>query len=61
MKIKLILSSLAAIALAACADLGFGVDLDSGVYDPYYYGNGYYGYPWGNVGWDWDYPLYSPR
>lgn len=60
MKAKIILTAIAAIAVAACADLGFGVDVDSGVYNPYYYGNGYYGSPWGNMGWDWDYPLYTP-
>ena len=60
MKAKLLLIPVAAFLIAASADLGFGVDVDSGPYNPYYYGNGYYGYPWGNVGWDWDYPLYSP-
>ena len=61
MKSKLFIASLLAMAMAACADLGFGVDVDSGYdYNPYYYNGGYYGYPWGNLEWDWDYPLYNP-
>lgn len=59
MKTKIILSALAAIGLmTSCADLGFGVDIDSGGYTPYF--NGYYGSPWGNIGLNWDYPLYAP-
>ena len=61
MKSKLFIASLLAMAMAACADLGFGVDVDSGYdYNPYYYNGGYYGYPWGNLGWDLDNPLYNP-
>ncbi len=60
MKAKFLLIAIAAVAMAACADLGFGVDVDSGGVDPYFYGGGYYGYPWGNVGLNWDYPLYAP-
>ncbi|MCM1067895.1 MAG: hypothetical protein NC418_10020 [Muribaculaceae bacterium] len=50
----------AAAALTACADLGFGVDVDSEVGNPYWYGNGYLG----NTYWDtpvWNYgPIYRP-
>lgn len=42
MKSKIILSLAAALALSSCADLGFGVDVDSGAPGPYWYGNGYY-------------------
>lgn len=59
MKAKKILSALVAMALmSSCAELGFGIDVDSGDYSPYY--NGYYGSPWGNIGFNWDYPLYAP-
>lgn len=49
------------IAATACADLGFGVDVDSGPdFNPYWYGNGYLG----NTYWDtpvWNYgPIYHP-
>lgn len=33
----------AALSLASCADLGFGVDLDSGGASPYFYGDTYLG------------------
>ena len=50
----------ALMALTSCADLGFGVDLDSSDYSPYWYGNGYLG----NTYWDtpvWNYgPIYDP-
>ena len=36
----LLVSSVAAIGFASCADLGFGVDMDSGISSPYYYGSG---------------------
>lgn len=48
-----------AAALTGCADLGLGVDVDSGAYSPYWYGNGYLG----NTYWDtpvWNYgPIYN--
>ena len=54
----LALAYLTAVAATACADLGFGVDVDSGgPYPAYYYGPDYYGGgPWGDV----YYPTYSP-
>ncbi|MDE6157325.1 MAG: hypothetical protein K2F78_04175, partial [Muribaculaceae bacterium] len=61
---KLIYTALAVVALAgiaACADLGFGVDVDSSDVSPYWYGNGYLG----NTYWNtpvWNYgPIYNPR
>ena len=51
----------AALATGGCADLGFGVDVDSGIGNPYWYGNGYLG----STYWDtpvWNYgPIYNPR
>lgn len=44
MKTKILLSLAAALSLTSCADLGYGVELDSSYpTDPYYYGNGFYG------------------
>lgn len=46
MKLKaLLLTSMAAFGLSvtSCADLGFGVDVDSGGVTPYFYGNNYFG------------------
>lgn len=60
---KLLYIALAALSLAgvaACADLGFGVDVDSSNVNPYWYGNGYLG----NTYWNtpvWNYgPIYNP-
>ncbi|MDE6468223.1 MAG: hypothetical protein K2L28_04920 [Muribaculaceae bacterium] len=51
---------IALAGVAACADLGFGVDVDSGGVNPYWYGNGYLG----GTYWDtpvWNYgPIYNP-
>lgn len=47
------------VGLASCADLGFGIDLDDGYADPYFYGGGGPVY----APWDWsgfDGPLYGP-
>lgn len=45
-KIKLALAAALALCLGSCADMGFGVDVDSGAYSPYLYdGTGYYGGP----------------
>lgn len=61
MKVRLFLAALTALTLSACADLGFGLDVDQSSYNPYIYGtSGYYGQPWGNIGLNWDYPLYGP-
>lgn len=56
MKTKIILFSAAALALASCADLGYGIDSsgeNSYLYDNRYYGNGYYWNP------SWDNPLWN--
>ena len=60
---KLLYIALVALSLAgvaACADLGFGVDVDSSNVNPYWYGNGYSG----NTNWNtpvWNYgPIYNP-
>lgn len=51
---------LSAIGIAACADLGFGVDVDSGGVSPYWYGNGYLGDTYWNTP-VWNYgPVYNP-
>lgn len=47
------------LALAGCADLGFGVDADGGAPDPYWYGNGYLGGTYWNTP-VWNYgPIYN--
>lgn len=47
-----------ALATAGCADLGFGVDIDSGTPSPYWYGNGYLGGTYWNTP-VWNYgPIY---
>ena len=58
----LLVSSVAAIGFASCADLGLGVDMDSGISSPYYYGSGipYYGGYNGGPYFGLDYPFYSP-
>ena len=49
-----------AVAVAACADLGFGVDVDSSGANPYWYGNGYLGDTYWNTP-VWNYgPIYNP-
>jgi len=61
MKLKILAAAIAAIGLGACADLGFGVDVDSGYSDPYFYGNWpYYDGPWYGPRWSYDFPIYSP-
>lgn len=61
MKTKIILSAVAALALASCADLGFGIDADSGGVSPYWYGDGFYGGPmWNGPGWNGPYWNYGP-
>lgn len=50
--------TLLASALGACADLGFGIDVDDGYASPYWYGGGPVYSPW-----DWggfSEPLYGP-
>lgn len=50
-----------ALAMTACADLGFGVDVDSQGANPYWYGNGYLGSNYWNTP-VWNYgPVYNPR
>lgn len=68
MKAKIMIMAAAALALSACADLGFGVDLDSGGASPYFYGSdgpfygGWNGDPyWGMSLPSWGYfPSYRP-
>ena len=62
MKTKaLLISFAAALTLASCADLGFGVDVGSstpyygGYYSPYYYDDGYFGTPY----YGFNYPFYT--
>ena len=62
MKSKILLAAIAAIGLTAvsCADLGFGVDVDSAGVHPYWYGNGYLGDTYWNTP-VWNYgPVYNP-
>ena len=55
MKLKILAAAIAAIGLGACADLGFGVDVDSGYSDPYFYGNWpYYDGPWYGPRWSYE-------
>ncbi len=62
MKLKALASIIIAAALTGCADLGFGVDVDSGGVSPYIYGNGpYYDGPWGGLGWSYDFPMPPAR
>ena len=60
-KSKAILSGLIlTVSCVGCADLGFGVDVDSGGMSPYWYGNGYMGDTYWNTP-VWDYgPIYNP-
>lgn len=58
---KFFLTASAGVLLlsAGCADLGYGVEVDSGV-SPYWYGNGYLGdYYWNTPVWDYG-PIYNP-
>lgn len=59
--IYMTLIALSLAGIAACADLGFGVDVDSSDVNPYWYGNGYLG----NTYWNtpvWNYgPIYNPQ
>lgn len=48
---------IAALGLAGCADLGFGVDVDAGDPGPYYYGQGPIVNPY--WGWGWDSPAWN--
>ena len=63
MKKMLYLCGAAAILLASiasCADLGFGVDVDSGFSNPYWYDNGYVGDTyWYTPVWNYG-PIYNP-
>lgn len=48
------------VSVAGCADLGFGVDVDSSGVSPYWYGNGYMGDTYWNTP-VWNYgPIYNP-
>ncbi len=48
------------VGIASCADLGFGVDVDSSPYDNYWYPNGYLGdYYWNTPVWNYG-PIYNP-
>lgn len=50
----------ALIGASSCADLGFGVDVDSGPYGNYWYPNGYLGdYYWNTPLWNYG-PIYDP-
>lgn len=50
----------ALIGASSCADLGFGVDVDSGPYGNYWYPNGYLGdYYWNTPLWNYG-PIYNP-
>ncbi len=52
---------LVSLGVAACADLGLGVDLDSSGVNPYWYGSGYIGDTYWNTP-VWNYgPIYNPR
>lgn len=58
------LGVLAAAGALSCADLGFGVDVDSGPANPYWYGNGYLGDTyWNTPVWNYGpiYRSYPPR
>ena len=60
---RLIYIALAAFSalFVGCADLGFGVDVDSSDVTPYWYGNGYLGDTYWNTP-VWNYgPIYDPR
>ena len=60
MKKNIILAFAAALTLAGCADLGFGVDVDSGGVGPYWYGNAYPGSGyWDTPTWGLG-PVYNP-
>ena len=49
-----------AAGISSCADLGFGVDVDSDGVSPYWYGNGYLGdYYWNTPVWNYG-PIYNP-
>ncbi len=55
------LAAISVAGVAACADLGFGVDVDSSDVSPYWYGNGYLGGPyWKTPVWNYG-PIYDPR
>lgn len=49
------------MGIVSCADLGFGVDVDSSGASPYWYGNGWMGDTYWNTP-VWNYgPIYNPR
>lgn len=48
----------AALSMSSCADLGFGVDVDSGGIGPYWNDYGPYGGPWNSPYWNYG-PLYN--
>lgn len=52
--------ALSALAFGGCADLGFGVDVDSDGANPYWYSNGYLGSSyWSTPVWNYG-PIYNP-
>lgn len=57
----ILLCAFATLGIASCANLGFGVDAESGVTNPYWYGNGYLGDTYWNTP-VWNYgPIYHPN